>query len=218
MPKESAIPRSPVLQGARLVMIARNVDSGVLMDAAGALVGIGLRHLEVTVDSPTAYRDIDTLRSRFPDLIVGAGTVRRAEEATAAAVAGSQFLVSPHFSPSVSGEAGRHNLPYVPGAYTPTEIVNAWEQGASMVKLFPASTLGTGFLKHLRGPLPDIPLIVTGGVSAEHAAGYLQAGANAVGMGSQFFRRWQESADGEQSRLLTATANLMASLDAVYGS
>jgi 2-dehydro-3-deoxyphosphogluconate aldolase/(4S)-4-hydroxy-2-oxoglutarate aldolase len=117
------------------------------------------------------------------DVLVGAGTVLTPAAAARAVGAGARFIVSPHTDVSLIGWCVAHGIPCFPGALSPTEIHAAWSAGASAVKLFPAVTVGTGYLKQLAGPFPDIPLVPTGGVSAQTAAEWIAAGGVAVGMG-----------------------------------
>lgn len=201
-----------VLSGARFILIARRADPGALIEVAGALRDAGLRYVEVTLDADEPYALIATLRSRYSDLIVGAGTVLRPEQLQAAADAGAAFAVSPHSSPALLEAAQRLDMPYVPGAFTPSEIVAAWEAGAAMVKVFPIATLGASFLKQLRGPLPHIPLVVTGGVTLVNALEYRRAGADAVGMGSEILDRWRTGLEGDRAALLEQVATVIAHL------
>src|SRR5205085_3252039 len=114
---------------------------------------------------------------------VGAGTVRTVDDVEAAVDAGAVYLVSPHTDPALCARAGQLGAAYLPGAFTPTEIVAAWSAGAAAVKLFPARLGGPRYLRDIREPLPDIPIVPTGGVSAENAAEWFAAGAVAVGAG-----------------------------------
>ena len=115
--------------------------------------------------------------------MVGAGTVLNEEQLTAACRAGASFLVSPHTDVSLLALAREHKVPFLAGALTPTEVVRAYQAGATCVKLFPGSAVGPGYLKALRGPLPHIPLMPTGGVDEKNLGEWLSAGAVAVGMG-----------------------------------
>ena len=117
-------------------------------------------------------------------VLVGAGTVLDAATAQAALDAGARFLVSPHIDADWCGRSPSSGVPWIPGAFTATEVLRAWRAGAVVVKLFPAGSVGPGYLKDLLGPLRDIPLLPTGGVTLENAASFLQAGAWGLGMGS----------------------------------
>ncbi len=165
----------------RVVAVARGQDPTAMRSVAAALVAGGLGIIEVTMDSPGALESIAALAAG--ELLVGAGTVRSDAEAIAAIDAGARFVVSPHLDSGIVAVAVEAGVPVIPGAFTPTEIATAWEMGATAVKLFPASLGGPALVKALRGPLGDIPLLPTGGVSVENAPLYLEAGAVAVGIG-----------------------------------
>jgi 2-dehydro-3-deoxyphosphogluconate aldolase/(4S)-4-hydroxy-2-oxoglutarate aldolase len=128
--------------------------------------------------------------------------------ATAAMDAGAAFLVTPNTDPAVIGAAVARGVPSFPGALTPSEVVMAWRAGASAVKLFPASVLGPGFVQELRGPMPEIPVVPTGGVTLESAAGFIAAGAIAVGMGS-----WL-TGSGDPQEIATRASKLVSALQA----
>jgi 2-dehydro-3-deoxyphosphogluconate aldolase/(4S)-4-hydroxy-2-oxoglutarate aldolase len=178
------IPAS-IAQG-RVIAIGRHLDPASVLAIGAALAAGGIHAFEVTLNSASALEVIAALTARFePDeLMVGAGTVLDEAQAQAAVDAGARFLVMPHFDARIVEWAVRHDVPVFPGAFTPTEILAAWRAGASAVKLFPASAVGPTFLRELRGPLPQIPLIPTGGVTVDNAPAFLAAGALAVGMGS----------------------------------
>jgi 2-dehydro-3-deoxyphosphogluconate aldolase/(4S)-4-hydroxy-2-oxoglutarate aldolase len=168
----------------RIVAIGRNLDSARLEGIAEALLAGGVRAFEITLGSPDALAGLRALASRYGELLVGAGTVLDIEAASRALDAGARFLVMPHTDSALVRWAAERGVPAFPGAFTPTEIVQGWRAGACAVKLFPASVAGPAFIREFRGPFPDIPLIPTGGVSAESAPSYLEAGAVAVGVGS----------------------------------
>jgi 2-dehydro-3-deoxyphosphogluconate aldolase/(4S)-4-hydroxy-2-oxoglutarate aldolase len=180
------------LRRERLVAILRRVED---VDTAVARVrAAGISLVEITLDSPGALEAI----RRHPGAL--AGTVRTPDEASAAAEAGAVALVAPSFSPEVAARARQLGLPYVPGALTPTEVEAAWRAGAAAVKLFPAALGGPEYVRQLRGPLADVPLIATGGVDADSAPAYLAAGCIAVGLGTSLLR------EGEADRVVAALA------------
>jgi len=176
---------SVIAQG-RVIAIGRHLDPASVLAIGEALAAGGIHVFEVTMNSASAVDAIEALTARFrPDeLLVGAGTVLDEAQAQAAVDAGARFVVMPHFDVRIVEWAVRHEVPSFPGAFTPTEILAAWRAGASAVKLFPASAVGPTFLRELHGPLPQIPLIPTGGVTVENAPAFIAAGALAVGMGS----------------------------------
>jgi 2-dehydro-3-deoxyphosphogluconate aldolase/(4S)-4-hydroxy-2-oxoglutarate aldolase len=179
-----AIP--PAISQGRVIAIGRHLDIASVLAIGEALATSGIHAFELTMNSASAVEAIAALTARFApeELLVGAGTVLEESQAQAAVDAGARFLVMPNFDPWIVGWAVRHEVPVFPGAFTPTEILAAWRVGASAVKLFPASAVGPTFLRELRGPLPQIPLIPTGGVTVENAPAFIAAGALAVGMGS----------------------------------
>jgi 2-dehydro-3-deoxyphosphogluconate aldolase/(4S)-4-hydroxy-2-oxoglutarate aldolase len=174
------------ISGPRVVAIARGINPDKLARVADGLIAGGIRALEITLNSPSAIDALAGLSRRFESspLLLGAGTVLDIPAAVAAQAAGARFLISPHFDPALVSWASSANLPCVPGALTPTEILAAWRGGACAVKLFPASTVGPSFVREFRGPFSDIPLIPTGGVTLDGAVALVAAGSMAVGVGS----------------------------------
>ena len=160
--------------------IIRVQTSSDLVRIAEALREGGLKCLEITMTTPGALEAIEGSRERLPDVLMGAGTVLDAVTAREAILAGAQFLVTPTVAPDVIEMAHRYGVPVIPGAMTPTEILACWEAGADMVKVFPASVLGSGYIKAVRGPLPQIPLVPTGGITADNAGDFIKAGAALV--------------------------------------
>lgn len=178
-----------LLRRTGLLPIARGLKAGDLRSAADVLVGEGVPLLEVAMNTPDAAQLIRELRQVYEGrLTLGAGTVLDAGLAEQAVEAGAAFLVSPHWDGEVAAAAGRLAVPYIPGALTPTEILGAWRAGASMVKVFPAATVGPEYLCQLRGPLPEIPLVPTGGITVANAAEFIAAGAAALGVGGSLLR------------------------------
>jgi 2-dehydro-3-deoxyphosphogluconate aldolase/(4S)-4-hydroxy-2-oxoglutarate aldolase len=158
---------------------------GPLMDAA--FQG-GLQAIEVTLNTPRAEAIIADQRSRVPrGRWLGMGTVCNLEMAKRAVDAGAMFLVTPNTDEKVIGFAAAHNVPIVAGAFTPTEVYTAWTGGADMIKVFPCTQMGPGYIRDLLGPLDNVPLVAVGGVTRENAGDYLRAGARAVGVGSSLF-------------------------------
>ncbi|HET9086249.1 MAG TPA: bifunctional 4-hydroxy-2-oxoglutarate aldolase/2-dehydro-3-deoxy-phosphogluconate aldolase, partial [Acidobacteriaceae bacterium] len=151
-----------------------------------AILAGGVTVLEVTMTVPGAIQVMQQLADHHGEkLLIGAGTVLDAETARSCLLAGAQFIVSPALDVRTIELCRRYSAPVIPGALTPTEIVTAWQAGADVVKVFPCSAVGGAkYLKALQGPLPQIPLIPTGGVSLSTAAEFLAAGAFALGVGS----------------------------------
>jgi 2-dehydro-3-deoxyphosphogluconate aldolase / (4S)-4-hydroxy-2-oxoglutarate aldolase len=162
---------------------------------AEALVEGGVRVLEVTLNSHAALQGITRVReANIPGLVLGAGTVRTAEDAHAALAAGAQFLVAPNFNPAAVEVAQAAGVPMLPGVATPTEAVAAWQAGCQLLKFFPAVALGANYLKLMRDPLDDIKFVATGGVDAGNLADFVGAGAVAIGAGSSLVGKGGESA------------------------
>lgn len=151
---------------------------------AKALIAGGVTVIEFTMTNPAAVQAIAAVRSACGDAcLVGAGSVINAEMVNAVHGAGTAFVVSPTTSAPVIERSQHHNLPVMPGAYTPTEIQHAWELGADVVKVFPARGLGPKYIKDVLAPLPHLRLMPTGGISAENIGSYIKAGVIAAGVG-----------------------------------
>ncbi|MEF8726114.1 MAG: bifunctional 4-hydroxy-2-oxoglutarate aldolase/2-dehydro-3-deoxy-phosphogluconate aldolase, partial [Candidatus Bipolaricaulota bacterium] len=144
----------------------------------------GVHCIEVAMTTPGALEVIDDVTDQIDDVLVGAGTVLDAETARSAILAGAEYLVSPTTDEDMIKMAKRYDKIVAPGAFTPTEAMTAWEAGADIVKIFPASKLGPGYLSDLKAPLPQLSLMPTGGVSQENAADFFEAGADVVCAGS----------------------------------
>jgi 2-dehydro-3-deoxyphosphogluconate aldolase/(4S)-4-hydroxy-2-oxoglutarate aldolase len=186
----------------RVIAIARRLDPGHAGALAKALVAGGIHVLEITMDSP----DPATAITRAADhLTVGAGTVMTIDDCEAAVRAGATFLVSPHTAPHLIEWGVHHDVPVIPGAFTPTEVVTAHAAGAVAVKLFPISVGGPALIREIRGPLPHIPLIPSGGVTDDNAAELLAAGAAAVGVGSWLTGPTDLDVVTERARLLRSS-------------
>jgi 2-dehydro-3-deoxyphosphogluconate aldolase/(4S)-4-hydroxy-2-oxoglutarate aldolase len=203
----------PVLQETGLVAILRGRSGDRLAAACDRLLESGVRCLEITMNTPGALSVVGRLAAEAaPGVEVGVGTVRRPDQVDAAADAGATFVVAPNTSPAVGERAGQLGLGWFPGALTPTEIVTAWDLGATAVKVFPAGSAGgPRYLREVRAPLDDVLLVPTGGVAVEDVPGYLRAGAVAVGMGGPLIGRALD--DDEDLRRLSDRAR--AALSAV---
>ncbi|HLW46691.1 MAG TPA: bifunctional 4-hydroxy-2-oxoglutarate aldolase/2-dehydro-3-deoxy-phosphogluconate aldolase [bacterium] len=184
----------------RIVPIIRTASAAWAEDLAGILVDAGLDILEITFTVPDAAAVIGRVRKRFPAVLVGAGTVTDAAAAKQAIDAGAEFLLSPALSPGMVETAHRHGVLAVPGAYTPTEVLTALEDGAPLIKLFPADVGGPAHLRALRAPLPRARFLPTGGVRAENIAEWFAAGAAAVGIGSALVGPGERAVDAAAVR------------------
>ena len=188
----------PVLTGTGLVAILRARSGERLAAACEVLLDAGVRCLEVTMNTPGALEVVGRLAAEAGEgTEIGVGTVRRPEEVDRAADAGAVFVVAPNTDEAVGRRAAERGLAWYPGALTPTEIARAWDLGATAVKVFPAGSAGgPRYLREVRGPLDDVPLVPTGGVGVEDVPGYLRAGALAVGMGGPLLGRALEDDAG----------------------
>jgi 2-dehydro-3-deoxyphosphogluconate aldolase/(4S)-4-hydroxy-2-oxoglutarate aldolase len=167
------------------VAVIRLKDATLLRAIVDALAIGGVQALEVTMTTPRAIELISDIAPTLPDgFLIGAGTVLDAATARQAIEAGAQFVVSPVLRPTIIDECHQHDVAMIPGCFSPTEILDAVDAGADIVKVFPATSLGPGFFKDLRGPFPDVKLMPTGGVTVENAGEWIRAGAAAVGIGS----------------------------------
>ncbi|HXU68648.1 MAG TPA: bifunctional 4-hydroxy-2-oxoglutarate aldolase/2-dehydro-3-deoxy-phosphogluconate aldolase [Polyangia bacterium] len=179
-----------------------------------ALAAGDVRAIEVTMTMPAALEGLTTLAAtRDERSLVGAGSVLDAETARLAILAGARFIVAPVFRADVVEMCHRYDVVAMPGAYTPTEILTAWEAGADLIKVFPASALGPGYLKDLKGPMPQLRLVPTGGVTVENAGAFVAAGASALGVGGALVAR-EAIARGDFARLTEYARRLTAAVRA----
>ena len=173
------------LERSRVVAIMRRTDPRLACETVDALLAGGMQAIEVTFNSPGALDMLQAIDQAFgARVLLGAGTVLDQEQADLALERGARFIVSPHTDAALVSALARQGVPCIPGALTATEVLGAWRAGASVVKLFPASSVGVGYLKDLRGPLTDIPLLPTGGVTLDNAESFIAAGAWGLGLGS----------------------------------
>ena len=169
-----------------IVAVLRSAESAQLVQVAKALAEGGIDVLEITMTVPDALDVLRQVRRALGErVLLGTGTVLDPESARAALLAGAEFIVAPTVNLEVIRLCRRYDKLVMPGAFTPTEILTAWEAGADIVKVFPADVVGPAFFKALRGPLPQVRLMPTGGVDLTTAAGFLQAGACCLGVGGQ---------------------------------
>jgi 2-dehydro-3-deoxyphosphogluconate aldolase/(4S)-4-hydroxy-2-oxoglutarate aldolase len=169
-----------------IVAVVRSPDSHQLVEVARALADGGVSVVEITMSVPNALDMVRQVRQALGDrLLLGAGTILDPETARAAMLAGAEYIVAPTLNLDVIRLCRRYDKLVMPGAFTPTEILTAWEAGADIVKVFPADVVGPAFFKALRGPLPQIRLMPTGGVDLKTAADFLKAGACCLGVGGQ---------------------------------
>ena len=167
-----------------IVAVVRSPSSQQLVEVARALLAGGVKVMEITMTVPDAITVIREVRAAMPDeVLLGAGTILDPETARAAMLAGAEFIVAPTINYDVIRLCQRYDKVVCPGAFTPTEILSAWEAGADIVKVFPATVGGPAYLKAIHGPLPQIRLMPTGGVNLKTSAEFLKCGACCLGAG-----------------------------------
>jgi 2-dehydro-3-deoxyphosphogluconate aldolase/(4S)-4-hydroxy-2-oxoglutarate aldolase len=192
--------------GSGIVAVIRSTSSEQLVEVARALYEGGVDVLEVTFTVPRALEIIAAVRKALGDkVLLGAGTVLDPETARAAFLAGAEFIVAPTVNLDVIRLGNRYDKLVMPGAFTPTEILTAWEAGAQVIKVFPADIGGPAYLKTLHGPLPQVRLLPTGGVNLNTIADFLKAGACAVGLGGALVEPKAVQA-GDMSRIKSLAA------------
>lgn len=182
--------RLNLIRQSGVIAIMRAKSSDQLIAAADAIRAGGVRVIEVTFTTPGALQVIEQASKKYGDeILFGAGSVLDPETARTAILAGAAFVVAPTLNLRVIELCNRYSVPVMPGCLTPTEILTAWEAGADMVKLFPASVGGPDFLKAILAPLPHVELVPVGGVELENAAEFIRCGAAALGVGSSLINQ-----------------------------
>jgi 2-dehydro-3-deoxyphosphogluconate aldolase/(4S)-4-hydroxy-2-oxoglutarate aldolase len=180
--------RNAVIQGVEasgVVAVIRMKDADKLRFVIDALLEGGVRALELTMTVPGAIKLIEQLAKNLPgEFYLGAGTVLDPETARQVILAGATYIVSPILNLDTIALCHRYDVAAMPGCFTPTEILTAWQAGADLVKVFPATALGPGYFKDIRAPMPQLRLMPTGGVTLANAGEWIKAGAVAIGVGS----------------------------------
>lgn len=172
-----------------MVAVVRGETSEKAMEIVEKCIEGGIRAIELTFTVPYAHRVIEDISRKYgEEIILGAGTVLDSETARIAILSGAEFIVSPHFNPEVTKVCNRYRKASMAGILTITEAVQAMEAGVDVLKLFPGDLFGPAFIKDIRGPLPYVQIMPTGGVSAENAGEWIKAGAVAVGAGSSLMK------------------------------
>jgi len=190
-----------------VVAIMRAKSSDQLLAASEAILKGGVRAIEVTMTTPGALDVIRQATSTLSeDVLFGAGSVLDPESARAAILAGAQFIVCPTLNLETIKLCNRYSIPVMPGAYTPTEILTAWEAGATMVKVFPASVGGPAYIKAVKAPLPQVRLTAVGGVDLGNCADFIRAGCETVGIGGELVN--QKLLDARDFATITERARL----------
>lgn len=200
-----------VLNGG-IVAILRARSGELLVDVAEALYEGGIDVIEVTFTVPRVLEIISAVRDRLGDrILLGAGTVLDAESARAAMLAGAEFIVTPTVCRPAIELCRRYDKLVMAGAFTPTEILTAWEAGSEIVKVFPADVGGPAYLRAVHGPLPHVRLLPTGGVNLETLADFVRAGASAVGLGSALVEK-EALENGDMERIRALATRYVAAL------
>jgi 2-dehydro-3-deoxyphosphogluconate aldolase / (4S)-4-hydroxy-2-oxoglutarate aldolase len=181
MPKDATVAR---IVNSGVVAVIRAPSGEMLLEVAKALLAGGVEAIEVTFTVPGAAKVIEQVANELGNkILLGAGTVLDSETARTALLAGAEFIVAPTVNLEVIRLCRRYDKAVIPGALTPTEVLTAWEAGADVVKVFPSELTGPGYVKALHGPLPQVRLMPTGGVTLQTAADFLKGGACALGIG-----------------------------------
>jgi 2-dehydro-3-deoxyphosphogluconate aldolase/(4S)-4-hydroxy-2-oxoglutarate aldolase len=205
------------IEEAGIVAVIRMKEPDKLRAVVDALAEGGIRALEITMTVPGAVELIRQLAPTLPaGFSFGAGTVVDADTVHKVVDAGAQFIVSPVFRREVVAACQARDVAAMPGCFTPTEILDAWDAGADVVKVFPATTLGPGYLKDVHAPLPHVKLMPTGGVTVENAGDWIRAGAVAVGVGASLMDT-KAIAAGDFSVLRTKAERMIANVRAARG-
>ena len=180
-----------LLKQHRAIAVIRCAEINLAYNMAHAVAAGGMSLIEITWNSEHPEKLLARLRAELPHCIVGAGTILNLNQLEQAVLAGAQFAFSPHFNADLlSAALNLHKIPFVPGVFSPTEIVNAWQHGAEVVKVFPIKSLGGAeYIKCVQAPLDRVALIPTGGITIENAGAMIDAGAIAVGISSSLFPR-----------------------------
>jgi 2-dehydro-3-deoxyphosphogluconate aldolase / (4S)-4-hydroxy-2-oxoglutarate aldolase len=197
----------------KAVAVIRMNDSAKLIKVAEAIYKGGVQSVEITMTVPGALKIIEEASRTLGDHVnIGVGSVLNKQTANEAINAGAKYVVSPVFKPEIVQEAKKHDIPVMPGAFSPTEILTAFEAGADVVKVFPADIVGMAFFKGVLAPMPHLKLMPTGGVSLTNAGDWIKAGACAVGVGSALLDK-KAIAEENYSLLTQNAVKLIASIN-----
>ena len=173
-----------MIKAEKVIALIRADSPDGLLDCARALAAGGLTSIELTMTTPGAIRMLEKATAELPDFLFGLGTVLDAETARAGILAGAKFIVTPGARLDVVAMCQRYSVPIFCGAFTPTEVIAVWEAGADAAKIFPAEFFGPNYIKSLKGPLPHVEMVPTGGVNETNVGEFLKAGAFATAAGS----------------------------------
>ena len=197
-----------------IAAVVRSDDTDKALAAVQACFDGGIKAIEITFTVPEPIKTLSAVKKKFGDsVLLGAGTVLSVKDAAAAIDAGAAFLVSPITDFEVVKFCNGKDVAIMPGAMTPTEIYHAWKNGADWVKVFPASQFGPAYFKALKAPLPQVPIMPTGGVSAANAGEWLAAGAEALAVGGELVDK-KAMKDGRFEVITKNAEDLMAAVKA----
>ena len=196
-----------------VIAVLRARETKGLTQVARALHDGGVRALEITLTTPGAVASIAELAQAGDGMLVGAGTVLDAAGARSVVDAGARFVVSPTLEPDVIRVCRDGNVPCIPGAFTPTEMLTAWRAGAALVKLFPAAAVGPGFVRDVLAPLPFLRIVPSGGVTLDNVGDWIRAGAAAVSLGSALLRAPTAELTDRARAFVTAVRAARQSMD-----
>ncbi|GAB1614105.1 MULTISPECIES: bifunctional 4-hydroxy-2-oxoglutarate aldolase/2-dehydro-3-deoxy-phosphogluconate aldolase [Mammaliicoccus] len=169
----------------KIIAIIRNAKPDDILPIVKSLYKSGIRAIEITMNSPKALESIELVATEMKDkVVVGAGTVLDAESARLAILSGATFILSPTLNKETIQMTKKYGAVSIPGALSPTEILDAYEYGGDIIKVFPTTSMGPEYIKDLQGPLPQIPLLPTGGIDLNNIEQFMKAGAVGVGLGS----------------------------------
>jgi 2-dehydro-3-deoxyphosphogluconate aldolase / (4S)-4-hydroxy-2-oxoglutarate aldolase len=197
--------------------IIRGVEENSISGVLEAAYAGGLRFLEITLNTAGAFLLIKRAVELFPNFCIGAGTVLSVKSTQQAIDHGAQFIVAPNLNKQVAECCIKNNTAYFPGALTPTEIEKAWNSGATMVKVFPASQMGPGYIKHLKGPYDEIKMMAVGGISPKNIPDYFSAGVSAVAFGGSIFSTSRMS-NGEFSVIQKEIEDFLFAVNQIYSN
>lgn len=202
------------IEACGVIAIIRTNNASELIEVTDAIKAGGVDIIEVTMTTPNALSVISSVSAKYDDeILVGVGSVLDSETARAAMLAGAKFVVSPVTRPDIIEMCNRYGTVVMPGAFTPTEILKAWEAGADYVKVFPSSGVGPGYIKDIKAPMPHISLVPTGGVNLNNAVEFIRAGAAALGVGSALVNN-KVISDGLLNRLTENAKQLVDTVQA----
>jgi len=201
-----------------VIAVIRTNNASELIEVTDAIKAGGVDIIEVTMTTPNALSVISSVAAKYDDeVLVGVGSVLDAVTARAAMLAGANFVVSPVTKPDIIEMCNRYGTVVMPGAFTPTEILKAWEAGADYVKVFPSSGVGPGYIKDIKAPMPHISLVPTGGVNLNNAEEFIRVGAAALGVGSALVNN-KVISDGLLNRLTENAKQLVDTVQAAKAS